>query len=907
MVGTIILIAAIIYLFVSTSKKFKHLQSQIDKLQDQKWERDNAEPNKTRPPVLSPKAAAAAATADPVVTKSPPKAKKGKALPIVDAPENAAPKPAPAAPIVKTPPPPKTPDFMDRMVANFQANWVIWLAALSLAFGGIFIVQYGIENGYLGPVARVIGALAFGVALIVGAEWVRRHAREGEDGWFSVPVALAAGGVASLFAGVVSAHTLYNLTSPLIGFISMAAVAWIAMLGGIIYGPVLAVIGILGAFFSPMLVSAPETSPMMYLYFLLVLGASLFVERTQRWIWLSALAIAAALFWGYALHLSLPNDAVAPLYFAAIAVMAATIPAFGAPPKWETTRWVDVKSIVEVSHQYPTILAVVTGGIAGLAINWANTKSLDHWQVGVIALLILTALAIFATKRAQNLDQLAGIFGLGLIGAVGAIGHIPGSDLTYMYGADYHAAIRDYFPFATLSVLGSMALFFAASYWRTNGSVRPFYWNLLTATLPLLGFAFLYEKWSPAGVLNDGNWTALSLGLAAYLGAMSWLNMRIKDNLPSTDILGNAALLALGYTALITLGGEIQTIAFAALSALALLFTTRFGFFFSKFTSLAFAAITMGQLVVQPGLFWAMNAPVGQVIFLFAAVVAIFAGAFFHANKHKLGSEITQFETAGIAALAILVCILIGRSVSGQSEGMVILGLFASVGLILALVQFRRAEMADSFVRFRKILGYAYLLAGGIALFLSLTVFSPLGHHLLSRSLVTGIFPIDTVTVAYALPALIMIAHRFVKQIPVLLPRPLEIPIVAALFTWVAILEIRRFWHGTNISAHEILKPEMYSYTAAMLIATVVVFTWSIIRHDKILRKIGLGLAGLTALKVFLADTSGLEGLGRATSFIGLGLTLAGIAWLHQRFAVHDDVVAIDDAPQDDPDPEAEA
>jgi uncharacterized membrane protein len=147
---------------------------------------------------------------------------------------SAKPAKAPWAPPEKTqaaapPAPPKGPTFIDKAVDNFAANWVIWLAALSLAFGGTFIVQYGIEQGYLGPVARVIAALVFGVLLIGAAEYLRHKDPDGSSAMLSVPVALATGGIASLFAGVIAAHVLYDLTNALVGFASMALVSWLAM------------------------------------------------------------------------------------------------------------------------------------------------------------------------------------------------------------------------------------------------------------------------------------------------------------------------------------------------------------------------------------------------------------------------------------------------------------------------------------------------------------------------------------------------------------------------------------------------------------------------------------------------------------------------------------------------------
>jgi uncharacterized membrane protein len=43
----------------------------------------------------------------------------------------------------------------------------------------------------------------------------------------------------------------------------------------------------------------------------------------------------------------------------------------------------------------------------------------------------------------------------------------------------------------------------------------------------------------------------------------------------------------------------------------------------------------------------------------------------------------------------------------------------------------------------------------------------------------------------------------------------------------------------------------------------------------------------LTVAKVFLVDMAGLAGLVRVASFLGLGLSLAGLAWLNRRIAEH--------------------
>jgi uncharacterized membrane protein len=59
-----------------------------------------------------------------------------------------------------------------------------------------------------------------------------------------------------------------------------------------------------------------------------------------------------------------------------------------------------------------------------------------------------------------------------------------------------------------------------------------------------------------------------------------------------------------------------------------------------------------------------------------------------------------------------------------------------------------------------------------------------------------------------------------------------------------------------------------------------------VLRSHQPVRLLGLGLFGLTILKVFLFDLSFLELPYRILSFGGLGLALIGISWLYSRFGI---------------------
>ncbi|WP_428483146.1 DUF2339 domain-containing protein [Rhodopila sp.] len=52
------------------------------------------------------------------------------------------------------------------------------------------------------------------------------------------------------------------------------------------------------------------------------------------------------------------------------------------------------------------------------------------------------------------------------------------------------------------------------------------------------------------------------------------------------------------------------------------------------------------------------------------------------------------------------------------------------------------------------------------------------------------------------------------------------------------------------------------------------------------LRLTALGVIGAVSAKVFVIDMSGLTGLWRVMSFLGLGLTLIGVGIVYRRFVL---------------------
>src|SRR5262245_16395586 len=131
-------------------------------------------------------------------------------------------------------------------------NWLVWLGGLALALGGGFLVKLSIDYGLLTPTVRVVLGVLVGVGLALGPDWVaRRDHAAGFDETASshVPQALAAAGAATVFASLYAAYQLYDLLSAALAFPLLAGTAGATVVMSLRHGPLVAALGLVGAYF----------------------------------------------------------------------------------------------------------------------------------------------------------------------------------------------------------------------------------------------------------------------------------------------------------------------------------------------------------------------------------------------------------------------------------------------------------------------------------------------------------------------------------------------------------------------------------------------------------------------------------------------------------------------------------
>jgi uncharacterized membrane protein len=769
--------------------------------------------------------------------------------------------------------PPPTPKLPARdLEALITTNWAVWLGSAALLFAGVFLVRYAVEQELLGPAARCTLAALLGLALLAGAEFLHRHEGPPLIGPFRIdhaPSGLAAGGTAVLFGAAYGAGPFFNLLPPLLAFAAMAVASLIALVSALRYGPLTAATGIAGAFITPALVATQDPSlPGLFAYLLLVSAAALLVVRQTAWTWLGwATTVAGAAWVCFAALPDTPDRWAAATFVAAAAALnLLLLPAEALDhPIGRRLAWIPFATL----------------GIAGLIL-----QAFDPGIAPQAALFMLAPIAIWKGATEPRLDRLpwpAALFGLLTLLIWSLPSWKPTGEVILADGIVQAILPGAWAPEAIVALITTAALFAAfhaaAGLWFERRAPNPLPWAALVAAVPVLTLTVAYARITR--FQTEVGWAAAALVLTAALTATAAASTR-ENNRQRAGVHAAGAVAALALGCAMLLQDYWLTLAVALFLPPLAWIEAR-----AELPALRPVALTVATLVIVrlAANWYVLDYAFGTMplanglVAGYAFPAASFAFAAVQFRRRGGDTLVATLEAGAVAFLSLFVALEIRHwTGNGHLEGP---GNFTEIALHLLTIAIQATAYLYLAQRTgRPVLRYAWQILGTIALVEAVAV-------LLLNPMATGApAEVPTLLAAYLAPACLAVLARRIMPVPDARTALGAYAVVAG-FAWIT-LQIRQFFHpgGLGFPGAPIEDAELWAWSGGWLAYGIGLMAQGIRTSQRLLRLTALGVIGLVCAKVFVIDMSGLTGLWRVLSFLGLGLALIGLGVVYRRFVL---------------------
>jgi len=739
------------------------------------------------------------------------------------------------------------------------ARLFVWVGAVALALAGTLFVKYSIDQGWISPPVRIALGVLFGAALLVTGELLRK-------GYRLLAQACSAAGIADLFACFLAASNLYHLIPNLVAFALMGLTAAVGVALSLRQGPLVAVVGLIGGFFTPYWLSTGSHRPgPLFGYLLLLQVGLLAVTRLRRWWPLAGLTLLAGMGWA-ALWLAFPfrpEDGLWVGLFLLASVGAFLASGFAGRA---AAAWGDARIPLGLGW------AALGSGL-GLLAALAGRGGFGTTEWVFLGILGAACLAMGRLDEAfEGTAWLAVILTTILLGLWGA-GLAPDALGLYL---------------ATAGSLG--ALFAFGAYACLWGSASPGRWAALSA-LSALG-AFLMAWRTHLGLVHGGHWgpPALVMAFLFLAGAVPLASRRntLKGGEEALAAMAAAATAFVSLAVPLELHREWMAVAWALEVAALCWLSERLRVGALAKLAWALAAGVAARLLLNP---FVLAYPTGStpvlnwILYGYGLpLLAFAAGAWFVHRDRKALSEALQWGAlafgGALLALEVRHYFHPGRLDSPRVDlaewgGWVVAWMALGLGLLAAS---RRWPLRS-------------LDWGGRLLLLAALALAALGPCLVANPAWTrhpvGDTPVfNALLFVYGVPALLVLlgAAELRSRGEERISRVLGAGGLILLFCLLT-LEIRQGFRGSLLQAGRATNMENYAYSAGWILFGLVLLGAGIARRSAAFRYASLAVMILTIGKIFLYDLAHLKDtLLRALSFLGLGTSLLLIAYLYMRF-----------------------
>ncbi len=796
-----------------------------------------------------------------------------------------------------------TSDTPEQVEGDISSKWMIWIGGVALALGGVFLVKYSIDAGLLHPFVRVFLGAILGTFLIGAGEWVRR--KQPTVNWLKdrpsyVPGSVAASGLLILFASVYSAYALYELISFLPAFIILALISFGASWLARFHGKYFAYLGLMAGMIIPVLLSAKVPSAWgLFPYLIAVVGAGLWGARQNRWVDVTIVSLLIASAWivGWVTT----NWQVGDMLPVGLFVLS-----LGGVNQWmlrgasisrtsdKTIMGIAATSVISVISDTMTVFCAFMI-VAMVRLEHYSLISLFIAFSGFLAMIVAASPKF--KKNYSGAEYDAGLV-ITLLGGLFLLAtwHIPEiTNLAQYIGetpANAFARLPINAPGFEVFLITSVCMGTVvgiAAYWWLKDVFRKGLWSIVGAAYPIL--VLVIDFWRLDGYTNNIPFVSVSFLLAGFFAYVAY-RINQKGNrewqVPlATYIAGATSAISIALAMVL----QDAWLSFALALEVAVL-----GYLWRQISingirmlALVLSGIVLIRLFLNISIFeYGGEGPLPIFNWLWYAYglgsVLLFVAAKLFDRKAPTDALVSVL----ISASALLLCsfVTLELRVVLSDTGTLIGSLKAleaalqTINLtVFGLVVYWRAKRDDNDV----LVFVSHLISFAS---LALLVFGGgLYNNILYQEVNVGPLPIfNLLLLQFFVPGLLyglkaLIANEPHEKSVRLISGSIALGVI---FVWLT-LEVHHFFYPTGMKG-PISDWEWYGYSIVWLIYATLLLLLGVKANIKGVRRAGISILGLVVIKVFLFDLNHLEGIARALSFIGLGLTLIAMGYLYQYF-----------------------
>ena len=172
---------------------------------------------------------------------------------------------------------------------RFGQRWILVIGIVTMVFAVGYFLKYSFARGWIGPIGRTAMAYAWGLSLLGVGEYTQRRS------YRMFGLYLVGGGIAVLYFATWAGFQMYGLIPQTMAFLIMIVITAFAGIFAHTYtAKWLAVLGLAGGFFTPLLLSSGTANQIALMTYMVILNAGiLWLASRHRWFLLESLGFVA--------------------------------------------------------------------------------------------------------------------------------------------------------------------------------------------------------------------------------------------------------------------------------------------------------------------------------------------------------------------------------------------------------------------------------------------------------------------------------------------------------------------------------------------------------------------------------------------------------------------------------------